>query len=62
MVNDMDHEPQEAVHEIFPRARLAIQATLQELSVNVRKSHGRLPFRSSASPDPYSIAPQSSRE
>ena len=46
VMNHVDDEPQEAIDEIFPRAWLAVQATLQKLAVDIRESHGRLPLRS----------------
>jgi hypothetical protein len=32
----MDHEAKKSIDEIFPRVRLASQAALQELAIDVR--------------------------
>jgi hypothetical protein len=38
-MNNMHHQPEEPIDEILPRVRLASQAPLQELPINVRKRH-----------------------
>ena len=49
----MDHvhyQTKEAIDEVFPGTRFALNATLQEFAVDVRKSHNQLPLRSGKVP------------
>jgi len=39
MVNYMNHQTAEAIHEVFPCPRLAIQTALQEMAIYLGEDH-----------------------
>ena len=44
VVNNMIDQTNEPIHEVVPGARLAVQATLEEGSINRRQCHGAIPI------------------
>ena len=44
VVNDVYHQTEKPIDEIFPSVRLARQATLQKLAIDIRKRHAGYPW------------------